>query len=73
MNELERIEREDPREGVYGQTFADNQVILVACTSVKEIERKWMDTWEICQKWERRGKTVYNKAKTKAMFIEFGR
>jgi len=59
MNEwLEGTGREDPRGGVYRQTFADDQVILGAGMSVKEIERKWMDTWEICKEWERRAKMV---------------
>lgn len=36
----------------------------------KEREKKWINAWESCKEWERGGTIRYNKAKTKALFVE---
>jgi len=71
---LSMFDEEDQRGAVYGQAFADDHVVLVAGVSVKEIEKRWERVWEMSVRWERKGRMLYNKAKTRALFVEnFGR
>jgi len=48
MNEwLQNISMADARGKVYGQAFADDQILLVAGVSVKEIERNWEEVLRV--------------------------
>lgn len=58
---------------IHRQAFADDQVIIIADTSVKKIELAWGIIWEKCQEWARDCKANYNKKKTEAMFITNGK
>lgn len=54
---------------VRAQAFADDQVVVIEGSSVKEIERTWRDVWDRCMRWAKGNKLEYNGAKTEAMFI----
>lgn len=44
---------EEKMEGV------DHQVVLVAGMSVKKIEEKCQESWEVCREWERKERIRY--------------
>lgn len=64
---------QETNSDIHRQAFADDQVIIIADTSVKKIEVTWRTVWEKCQEWAGECKASYNKSKTEILFIANGK
>lgn len=61
--------RELREMGVTAQAYADNQVVVIAGRSVREVERKWKAAWDRCGRWAEENKLTRNVSKTKTIFV----
>lgn len=53
------------------QAYADDQIILLGGTSLKQLENKWTQTLNTCVSWATQNKLTYNTTKTEIMFSPY--